>query len=94
MICSEKNRGRNKILTILFRLKSLNIQSLQMGHAYQLRVTAGNLYGFGTPSEPVNVSLDEIDKARKVSQHQEAPTRGKKVKVDDYDKFCKWNKAM
>ncbi|XP_067934437.1 twitchin-like [Watersipora subatra] len=71
------------------RLKSLNIQSLEIGHAYQLRVTAANLYGYGSPSAPVDVALDEeVIKARKISR-EEAQVRGKKVKVDDYDKFYK-----
>lgn len=81
-------------LYVVGRLKSVNIQSLQMGHAYLLRVTAGNLYGFGAPSEPVSVSLDEEEhKQRKISQ-QETQTRGKKIKVDDYDKFCEFTVAF
>lgn len=67
----------------------MNVQSLVMGHAYQLRVTAANLYGYGAPSAPVDVALDEESiKPRKIST-VEAKTRGKKVKVDDYDRFCK-----
>ena len=74
----------------IFRLKSLNIQSLLIGHAYQLRVTAANLYGYGTPSNPIDVALDEeAVKARKIST-EESQSRGKKVKVDDYDRFCKF----
>lgn len=67
----------------------MSIQSLVMGHAYQLRVSAGNLYGYGAPSEPIDVSLDEETmKPRRAHDDESTPSRGKKVKVDDYDKFC------
>jgi len=79
---------------VYYRLKSLNIQSLVMGHAYQLRVTASNLYGYGAPSEPTDVMLDEESvKPRKIST-QETQKRGKNIKVDDYDKFCKLAKKI
>lgn len=79
---------------VCYRLKSLNIQSLVMGHAYQLRVTASNLYGYGAPSEPTDVMLDEESvKPRKIST-QETQKRGKNIKVDDYDKFCKLAKKL
>lgn len=69
----------------------MSIQSLVMGHAYQLRVSAGNLYGYGAPSEPADISLDEETiKPRRLADEESAPTRGKKVKVDDYDKFCEF----
>jgi len=71
-------------------MKSLSIQSLELGHAYQLRVSAGNLYGYGTPSHPVDVALDEEKIKSRSRSDEDAPIRGKKVKVDDYDKFCKY----
>ena len=72
----------------IHRHKTLLIQSLSIGKAYHLRVTAGNLYGYGSPSQPIAVSIDE-DKFNKSKDALLDSARGKKVKVDDYDKFCK-----
>lgn len=70
------------------RTLSLVINSLMIGKAYQLRVTAGNLYGFGSPSEPVSAMIDEEEFKRARAAEQESSARGKKIKVEDYDKFC------
>lgn len=63
------------------------ITSLSIGKQYQLRVTASNLYGFGSPSTPVPAEIDEskITRARAADQ---SSARGKKITVDDYDKYC------
>lgn len=71
------------------RQKSLVITSLMVGHAYELRVTAGNLYGFGLPSNSTSAVLDESVIKRVTISEQESAVRGKKMKVDDYDKYCK-----
>ena len=72
---------------LVFRQKSLLITSLSIGKQYQLRVTAGNLYGFGLPSTPVPVEID-ASKVTKSKVAELESVRGKKIKVDDYDKYC------
>ena len=52
-----------------------------------MRVTAGNLYGFGLPSTPVPVEID-ASKVTKSKVAELESVRGKKIKVDDYDKYC------
>ncbi|XP_067930808.1 twitchin-like [Watersipora subatra] len=69
------------------RSKSLLIQSLSIGKSYELRVTASNLYGYGSPSHSVPVSID-ADKVKSRSVAVDS-VRGKKIQVDDYDKFYK-----
>ena len=72
----------------VYRQKSLLITSLSIGKQYQLRVTAGNLYGFGLPSTPVPVEID-ASKVTKSKVAELESVRGKKIKIDDYDKYCK-----
>jgi len=70
-------------------MTTFTITTLVIGHAYDLRVTAGNLYGFGVPSDPVSVALDEAAIKKTAAAADLSLPRGKKIKVDDYDKFCK-----
>lgn len=81
-------------LFLIPRQKSLVITTLVAGHAYELRVTAGNLYGFGLPSDPVPAALDEEKITRAKAAELESMSRGKKIKVDDYDKFCELNMSI
>ena len=62
-----------------------------MGKDYQLRVTAGNLYGYGSPSTPVAVKLDEETFNKTKATELGSAGRGKKINVDDYDKFCEFS---
>ena len=76
------------MLHCISRQKSLLIKSLSIGKSYQLRVTAGNLYGYGSPSQSIAVTID-ADKIKKRDASLLESVRGKKITVDDYDKFCK-----
>jgi len=76
-------------LCYFFRQKTLLIQSLSQGKSYQLRVSAGNLYGYGLPSLPVAVAIEESIVQKSSAHDLSSAPRGRKVKIDDYDKLCK-----
>lgn len=75
----------------MYRQKSLLITSLSIGKQYQLRVTAGNLYGLGSPSSPVPAEIDASKVTKSKAGEYDSSARGKKIQVDDYDKYCKSN---
>jgi len=79
----------SKLLFCVFRQKTLLIQSLSQGKSYQLRVSAGNLYGYGLPALPVAVAIEESVVQKSSAHDLSSAPRGRKVKIDDYDKLCK-----